>query len=107
MTGQGDESDRIGQLSPAKRALLEARQRAGRRTPPTAPASAPAGPELSFAQERLWLLGEVTPGLAAYNTTRVVRLLGAVDADRLRGALGVVVERHQVLRTRITAVGER
>ena len=86
------------QTDAEERALLERRLRerdAAANTHGTAATSstdaapaAPPAPVLSFAQERLWLLGELTPGLAAYNTTRVVRTppgairLAARDLDR-------------------------
>jgi amino acid adenylation domain-containing protein len=98
MTSPAD-PDRIARLSATKRALLEARRR-GRAGQPVPADHIPA---LSFAQERLWLLAEVTPGMSAYNTTRVVRLSAALDERRLRRALSSVVARHEVLRTRITS----
>jgi hypothetical protein len=58
----------------------------------------PAGP-LSFAQQRLWFIDRLAPGNPAYNVAVAVRLRGALDGDRLRAALGAVVDRHQVLRT--------
>jgi amino acid adenylation domain-containing protein len=54
---------------------------------------------MSFAQEMLWLLDRAQPGLTAYNVPRAIRVRGRLDAAALRGALDVVVQRHEILRT--------
>ncbi|WP_281399365.1 non-ribosomal peptide synthase/polyketide synthase [Streptomyces flaveus] len=54
---------------------------------------------LSPAQQRLWLLDRLSGLDAAYNIPIALRLTGALDADRLREALGDVVARHESLRT--------
>jgi amino acid adenylation domain-containing protein len=54
---------------------------------------------LSFAQQRLWFLEQLEPGLLAYNLAGAVRLLGPLDVDSLHQALQVVVDRHEALRT--------
>ncbi|MGW6737494.1 amino acid adenylation domain-containing protein [Streptomyces sp. NPDC055013] len=54
---------------------------------------------LSHAQQRLWLLDRLSGLDAAYNIPIALRLTGALDADRLREALGDVVARHESLRT--------
>jgi len=55
---------------------------------------------LSFAQEQLWFLQRLEPGLTAYNLPRVFRLTGPLDTDALARAFDAVIERHAVLRTR-------
>ncbi|MEU4034714.1 condensation domain-containing protein [Streptomyces collinus] len=55
--------------------------------------------DTSFAQQSLWLQNEITPGRSAYNVTAAVRLRGPLDVPVLRRALGLVVDRHEVLRT--------
>jgi amino acid adenylation domain-containing protein len=85
-------------LSPAKRALLEARLngRGG------AAGMARHGPRAeappSFAQERLWFLHRVGQG-AAYVIPVALGLSGPLDAAALERALGEVVRRHEALRT--------
>ncbi|MFI2209289.1 amino acid adenylation domain-containing protein [Streptomyces sp. NPDC020141] len=98
---------RRADLSPARRALLErwARGRpAG--TPPGIPRR-PAGepPRLSFSQERLWLLDRLLGEDSSYNTVPLaVRLHGPLDPALFDRALGEVVRRHEVLRTRFPVV---
>ncbi|WXA80757.1 amino acid adenylation domain-containing protein [Pendulispora rubella] len=60
--------------------------------------------QLSFAQERLWFLYALNPGRADYNIPAVIELRGALDVERLRAALGGLVERHEALRTRVVDV---
>lgn len=63
----------------------------------------PAGAErpLSFAQQRLWFLAQVEDAGRAYHIPIRLRLLGQLDAGALRTALDEIVDRHEILRTRI------
>ena len=54
---------------------------------------------LSFAQQRLWFLEQLMPGLAAYNMPLAVRVRGSIDIRALRRSLAEVVRRHESLRT--------
>ena len=55
--------------------------------------------ELSFAQQRLWVLEQFEPGGAAYVIAGAVELRGVLDALVLERALGELVHRHEALRT--------
>jgi amino acid adenylation domain-containing protein len=58
---------------------------------------------LSLAQQRLWFLTQLEGASAAYHMAGGVRLYGELDRGVLRAALDAVIERHEVLRTRIVA----
>jgi amino acid adenylation domain-containing protein len=53
----------------------------------------------SFAQQRLWLAEQRTPGSSAYSTPIGFRLSGPLRQPRLAAAFGRLVERHESLRT--------
>jgi amino acid adenylation domain-containing protein len=62
---------------------------------------------LSFAQERLWFLDQLTPGSAAYNVPAALTIRGPLDVPALERAFAEVVRRHEVLRTTFPSCGER
>jgi amino acid adenylation domain-containing protein len=64
------------------------------------PRRADEGPaSLSFGQQRLWFLHQLSPKSTAYNVPHGVRLSGDLDAEAFELALADVVRRHEVLRT--------
>ncbi|MGW2254568.1 non-ribosomal peptide synthetase [Kitasatospora sp. NPDC001660] len=56
---------------------------------------------LSFAQQRLWALAQLTGAGEAYNESVVHRLRGPLDRAALARALDAIVARHEALRTRL------
>jgi amino acid adenylation domain-containing protein len=99
--------DRLAGLSREQRALLfeqirkrQAKERAAAppdRIPRRPPSLEPA--PLSFAQERLWFIDRLQPGLTAYNIPMALRIEGEVSPAVLAAILGEVVRRHDALRT--------
>ncbi|HLL82433.1 MAG TPA: amino acid adenylation domain-containing protein, partial [Longimicrobium sp.] len=67
--------------------------------PPIVPTGRTGPLPLSFAQERLWFLGQLQPGDTSYNVPAAFILGGPLDVDALGRALSEIVRRHQVLRT--------
>ncbi|MEA2604526.1 MAG: hypothetical protein QOF89_5518, partial [Acidobacteriota bacterium] len=67
--------------------------------PPLKPVAREGDLPLSFAQERLWFLDQLRPGLTAYNVPALVRLVGRLAVDALVEALREIVRRHEALRT--------
>ncbi|RKG80214.1 amino acid adenylation domain-containing protein, partial [Corallococcus sp. CA049B] len=87
--------------APTIEALAERLQltAAGTRLPPLTRIAHEGPPQLSFAQQRLWLLDQLQPGNAAYNIPAALRLKGHVDVESLRRAFETLVARHETLRT--------
>ena len=71
----------------------------------TPPPVTPATGDLSYAQQRLWLVYEATPDSNAYHMPIGRRIRGSLDPEALRGAFEDVVRRHEILRTRFPASG--
>jgi amino acid adenylation domain-containing protein len=63
------------------------------------------GLPLSFAQERLWFLDQLTPGSPAYNVPVAFAVRGPLDVAALELAFSEVVRRHEVLRTSFPSRG--
>jgi amino acid adenylation domain-containing protein len=61
----------------------------------------------SPAQEGLWFVEQLNPGLPVFTAPLVVRLAGALDVGVLRRCLAEVVARHEALRTTFTVRDDR
>ncbi|MCB2198614.1 amino acid adenylation domain-containing protein [bacterium] len=64
------------------------------------------GYPLSPSQRRLWTLFQIDPGSLAYTIQSGIRLEGELDQQSLRTAWQMLVERHEVLRSRYVLVGD-
>ncbi|HTG35428.1 MAG TPA: amino acid adenylation domain-containing protein [Thermoanaerobaculia bacterium] len=95
----------------AAQAELIGRARSGEASPPGARPIRPAPRDgdlpLSFAQERLWFLAQLTPGSAAYNIPAALEIHGRLDAAALERAFAEVARRHETLRTTFASRGGR
>ncbi len=92
-------------IAPTPLGIIEALRTVGRDARLPSIARAPRGhPDrplpLSFAQQRLWVLHQLTPGLTAYHIPAALRLRGSLDIAALRRACTEIVRRHEALRTR-------
>jgi amino acid adenylation domain-containing protein len=56
---------------------------------------------LSFQQQRLWFLHQLTDGVAAYNICTAFRLSGPLAHELMTQAFDTVISRHDALRTAI------
>ncbi len=59
---------------------------------------------LSFAQQRLWFLDQLTPASAVYNISAAVRLSGSLDLPALEQTFTELLRRHESLRTSFTVL---
>ncbi|HYP27952.1 MAG TPA: amino acid adenylation domain-containing protein, partial [Blastocatellia bacterium] len=67
--------------------------------PRLARAPRPAELPLSYAQQRLWFLDQLTPRKSLYNMPGAVRLKGALNLEAVQSSLNEIVRRHEILRT--------
>jgi amino acid adenylation domain-containing protein len=96
-------AQRVAQLSPEKRQLVERMMRAKRERSAQQPGGIPqlglTRAPLSYAQQRLWTLDKLMPGNPFYNETFMTRLQFAVDVPALERTWNEIVRRHESLRT--------
>jgi amino acid adenylation domain-containing protein len=91
-----DLSKAISSLPPEKRALLARTLKKRGSQFNTFP--------LSFAQQRLWFLDQLTPGSPVYNIPAAVRFTGSLHAQALERCFDEIARRHEILRTTFTTV---
>src|SRR6266404_3940940 len=54
---------------------------------------------LSFAQERMWFLDQLQPGLSVYNMATTMRIKVPLNVRALERSVNEIVRRHEALRT--------
>ncbi|MEA5603820.1 amino acid adenylation domain-containing protein [Nostoc sp. UHCC 0252] len=59
---------------------------------------------LSFAQQRLWFVHQISPDSTAYNMLEALRLDGSPNIVALEQSLNELIRRHEVLRTTFSTV---
>ncbi len=67
--------------------------------PPLRPVPREGELPLSFAQQRLWFLDQLSPNSPFYNIPAAVRIRGAIQVEALEKALQEIIRRHESLRT--------
>ena len=55
---------------------------------------------LSYSQQRMWMLEQLSPGSSAYHIPLAISLHGELNIPALEQNIGEVIRRHEVLRTR-------
>ena len=60
----------------------------------------------SFSQRRLWVLDQMLEDRTAYHVPLLLRLRGRLKAEAIRQAIGSILERQDVLRTRFLLEGD-
>jgi amino acid adenylation domain-containing protein len=92
------ESPTVAQLS--ELILSELKTGSGLAVPAILPVSRDADIPLSWAQERLWFVNQLSGESDAYTIDFTVRLVGNLNPKALEQAFGSIVQRHEPLRTR-------
>ncbi|XWK89435.1 MAG: amino acid adenylation domain-containing protein [Phormidium sp.] len=59
---------------------------------------------LSFAQQRLWFLHQLSPDSQSYNMLEALRLEGSLNVTALEQSLNELINRHEILRTNFPTV---
>ncbi|HZI03336.1 MAG TPA: condensation domain-containing protein, partial [Archangium sp.] len=84
-------------------ARIDSTSREGVELPPLRPVARTGELPLSFAQQRLWFLEQLEPGLATYNMAATVQLEGTLDVSALERGFQELARRHESLRTTFRA----
>jgi hypothetical protein len=87
--------------------ILTFLRRAEAAVKPAAPAILPVARSgeapLSFAQQRLWVQDQLSPGSPLYNIAQAIQVKGALNVTALELTLNEIVRRHEILRTTFAA----
>ena len=101
-----DITERLSKLTPEQRKLLELKLKQHKngidllQIPITVENRDSTGSfPLSFAQERLWFVDQLSPGNPAYNIVRATKLEGNLNTKVLEKSIEYILHRHEILRT--------
>ena len=72
--------------------------------PSIVPVSRDRAIPLSFSQRRLWFLQKLDPNFTAYNIPAIFRIEGDLNISALEKAFREIINRHEVLRTRVVEI---
>jgi amino acid adenylation domain-containing protein len=62
---------------------------------------------LSFAQQRLWLIDQITENNFVYNVPLAYRITGELDIEIFSQCLNAIAQRHESLRTTFTVIDQQ
>ena len=88
----------------AERIEAARRDDARRESIPIEPGDRVGPVPLSFSQEALWFLDQLSPGQPTFNVTAAVRITGPLDRSALERSLNELVHRHESLRTTFVTI---
>ncbi|HYO54438.1 non-ribosomal peptide synthetase, partial [Archangium sp.] len=83
----------------ASRLDSASREGQGLKLPPPRPVARTGGLPLSFAQQRLWFIEQLEPGLPTYHIPLALSMEGTLDVSALERSFQELVRRHESLRT--------
>lgn len=96
-------SERIGDLSPARRellaCLLKEKRLSSLRLPITPRRWDSAALPLSYAQRRLWFLNQLEPESSIYHVSTVIPVPASLSAEVIEKSINEIIRRHESLRT--------
>jgi len=85
--------------SPTVAGLAESLRTVERAANPLVPMPRPQTVPLSFAQQRLWVLNQLSGANTTYNVSLALQITGVLNRDALVAAVSDLVVRHESLRT--------
>jgi aspartate racemase len=59
---------------------------------------------LSFSQQQMWVIEQMTPGNYAYNLPMAFRLKGKLNVALLENCINKIIRRHEILRTTFNVI---
>ncbi|AFZ01575.1 non-ribosomal peptide synthetase [Calothrix sp. PCC 6303] len=62
---------------------------------------------LSFTQQGLWFIHQLTPNAPTYNIPIIINLKGNLNLPALQESLNEIIRRHEVLRTSFTVINQQ